>query len=357
MGLNKLVPKIRHRLFLFYKTFKTKHLALSNLHQIFEDFQRQHVLVIGDVMLDRYLYGSVTRISPEAPVPIVEWASDESRLGGAANVALNLKALGAEPYLLGVVGQDLDGEHFFDLMPQVALQNQWLLSSPGRRTTVKTRVMAGNQQLLRLDKEQTDALPKSCELKLLQKLLDVLDNHHIDTIIIQDYDKGTLTPFLIEETLKEAKKRGIPVAVDPKFRNFWRYKGVDLFKPNLKEVRDALKMPIAANEASLRSASQLMREKLGNKITFITLSEQGSYIDDETVGTLLPTQPRNVADVCGAGDTVISIAALALALGLSNTEIALLANLAGGQVVEKSGVVSVDPMQLKNELIHLHLAG
>jgi rfaE bifunctional protein kinase chain/domain len=342
---------------LFYKTFKIKHLAFSNLTQLFEGFQELQVLVVGDVMLDRYLYGNVTRISPEAPVPIVEWASEESRLGGAANVALNLKNLGAAPFLLGVVGQDLDGEHFFDLMPQAALQNQWLISCPERRTTVKTRVMAGNQQLLRLDKEQTDALPKASQLKLLQKFLEVLEQKPIHTIIIQDYDKGTLTPFLITEILAEAKKRGIPVAVDPKFRNFWAYKGVDLFKPNLKEVKDALKMAITPHEASLRHASQLIREKLGNKTTFITLSEHGSYIDDENQGLLLPTLPRNVADVCGAGDTVISIAALALALGLPNAEIALLANLAGGQVVEKSGVASVDPAQLKNELLQLQMAG
>lgn len=351
LGLNKLVPKIRHRLFCFYKLLKFKSLAHLNLNDLFESFQRLKVLVLGDLMLDRYLYGNVTRISPEAPVPIVSWLHEEDRLGGAANVALNLKALGAEVFLFGVIGQDRAGGQFLELMPQQSLDNQWIVSSPERMSTLKTRIMAGNQQLLRLDKEQTNPIPASVEIPMCHKIKEVIENVPIDAIVIQDYDKGTLTPTLIARVLKEAQERNIPVAVDPKFRNFWLYKNVDLFKPNLKEVKDALKMAISPNEQSLRHASNLIREKLDNRLNFITLSEHGAYIDDVMSGHLIPTQPRNVADVCGAGDTVISIATLALALGLEKEVIAQLANLAGGQVVEKPGVVSVDPAQLKKELL------
>ncbi len=306
-------------------------------------------------MLDRYQTGKVSRISPEAPVPVVECTNEENRLGGAANVALNVRSLGAAPYLCGLAGQDAESAVIFNLMPASGLDDRGIVLSNERITTVKTRIIAGNQHLLRLDREQTDYLTANEEEKFLKSLLDLLNSMTFHVMILQDYNKGVLTKNVIAQLLKEAKKRKIPVAVDPKFRNFWCYQGVDLFKPNLKEVRDALNIPVSSDAFSLRKASEMLRQRLDNRYTLITLSEKGAYIDDQTDGHLYPTHPRNVADVCGAGDTVISVAALSLALGLEMEDIARLSNLAGGQVVEKVGVVPVDKMQLQKEILEMSL--
>lgn len=326
-----------------------------NLKEIFQSFENLNVMIAGDIMLDRYLAGRVSRISPEAPVPVVEWGSEENRLGGAANVALNVHALGANPVLCGLVGQDAESAVVLDLAPGCGLDDVGILASPERMTTVKTRIMAGNQQLLRLDKEQTNDLTPAEEEKFLGRVVGLLESREFHVLILQDYNKGVLSKSVIAGLLAEARKRNIPVAVDPKFKNFWAYEGVELFKPNLKEVRDALRMPIPSELVSLRRASELLHQKLSNRYTLITLSEKGAYLDDKYSGQLYPTQPRTVADVSGAGDTVISIAAMALALGLEKDEIALLSNLAGSQVVEKSGVVPVDKNQLRQEILHYYL--
>ena len=326
-----------------------------NCKEILQSFGKLNVIIIGDVMLDRYLTGQVSRISPEAPVPVVEWGSEENRLGGAANVALNVRSLGATPYLCGIAGQDAESSIILSLMPASDLDDRGIVLSPERMTTVKTRVIAGNQHLLRLDKEQTNDLTENEEGFFLNSVIDLLNSKTFHVMILQDYNKGVLTKTVIGRLLEEAKRRHIPVAVDPKFRNFWFYKNVELFKPNLKEVRDALQIPVSTDFHSLKNASHLLRQRLGNRYTLITLSEKGAYLDDETGGQLYPTHPRNVADVCGAGDTVISIAALALALGREMEEIALLSNLAGGQVVEKVGVVPVDSAQLQAEILQLLL--
>lgn len=302
-------------------------------------------------MLDRYLYGKVSRISPEAPVPVLEWGHEENRLGGAANVAMNVRMLGAYPVLCGMTGQDADSSILLELMPANGLDDSGIVASPHRMTTVKTRVISGTQQLLRLDKEQTHDLSAEEEEKFLDTVVGLLDNTDFQVIILQDYNKGVLTERVIKCLISEAKKRHIPVTVDPKSKNFWNFKGVDLFKPNLKEVRDALNFFVESDEKSLRHASGLLRSRLDNHFTLITLSEKGLYLDDKEQGRTFPTHRRNVADVCGAGDTVISIASLALAAGMSKEEIALLSNLAGGQVVEKVGVVPVDKTQLEKEIL------
>lgn len=304
-------------------------------------------------MLDRYLTGTVSRISPEAPVPVVLHQSTEDRLGGAANVALNVCALGGIPVLCSVVGADVDGEVFRRLLPANDIAPEGILSVAGRTTTVKTRVLGNNQQMLRIDREDTHDLSGEETRQFLQKVLFLLEEKDIRVVILQDYNKGVLTPEVIRTVIAAARKRGIPVAVDPKKNNFFAFQGVDLFKPNLKEIRDSAPFPVFAEQASLQQAADFLRDTLQNRLTMITLSEKGLFLEaDNGFSRLFPTVPRNVADVSGAGDTVISIAALGLAAGLDLEVIAALSNLAGGQVCEFPGVVPVRRGILATELEH-----
>lgn len=314
------------------------------------DFERLTVLIIGDVMLDRYLYGSVERISPEAPVPVVQLTGRETRLGGAANVALNVKAMGATPLLCSVIGTDAAGEEFLELMRWHELPTEGILRHTDRPTTTKTRVMAGAQHLLRIDEEITNDLAPDDERQLLDAAFQLLERRVVQVIIFQDYNKGVLTRQTIERLLAEASRRQIPTAVDPKDRNFWAFKGASLFKPNLKEIRRQYPGVIQpADLASLQAAAGFIRARLGNHISLITLSDKGIFVEAGDGGCLIPTQPRVIADVSGAGDTVISVASLALALGIAPREMALLANLAGGQVCEKPGVAPLDRRLLAQE--------
>ncbi len=319
----------------------------------FDAFNQVNVLIVGDVMIDRYLRGNVTRISPEAPVPVVNLEGEDLRLGGAANVALNVRAMGATPILCSVVGDDEDGQIFRQLLPEYGMNNQSIIHSKTRRTTVKTRVMAGAQHLLRLDQEDTHDLNDAEAEQLLEVIEQVLDTQEIHVILFQDYNKGILTPKIIREIILESIRRGIPTAVDPKFNNFWAYKQITLFKPNLKEIRAQSPQPVQTNLASLQAAATYIKAQLGNQHTLITLSEKGLFLETAGKGSIIPTEPRAVADVCGAGDTVISIVALGLGLKLDLQETALLANLAGGQVCEKVGVVPVDKEQLEAEYLIL----
>ncbi len=316
---------------------------------LFEYFSQLQVLIIGDVMIDRYLTGEVTRISPEAPVPVVQFRREENRLGGAANVALNIKAMGATPFLVSVIGDDDNATTVARLLPENDLPAGGILNSPERMTTVKTRVMAQNQQLLRVDRENTHDLTGQESQALLSTINQLLDKQKIDVILFQDYNKGVLTPFVIQQVVGEALRRGIPTAVDPKFKNFWAYQHVTLFKPNLKEARAQLTDGIQITPQALQSASQKIRARLQNEFTLITLSEMGIYYEGRGNGMIIPTHPRSIVDVCGAGDTVISIVALGLGMGLDMHEIATLANLAGGQVCERVGVVPVNKKQLEKE--------
>lgn len=316
---------------------------------LFEAFNKLNVLIIGDVMIDRYLSGSVNRISPEAPVPVVQLLQSDNRLGGAANVALNIRALGATPYLCSVIGTDDNAQIFLDLLPEQGLSPKAILQSKERVTTVKTRVMAAGQQLLRVDQEITDDLSEPDAEAVINCVRNYLDQRDIHVILFQDYNKGVLSRKVIREVILEAVKRDIPTVVDPKFNNFWSYKHVTLFKPNLKEIRAQIPERVDIRTGSLRRAAKHIRDKLGNQYTLITLSEKGLYYEDNGRDAIIPTQPRSIADVCGAGDTVVSISALGLALSLDMKEIALLANLAGGQVCERIGVTPVDKTQLRQE--------
>ncbi len=311
--------------------------------QTFFDFNRLRVLIVGDVMLDRYLFGHSNRVSPEAPVPLVDVEKKEDRLGGAANVALNIKALGATPILCSVLGKDEEAEIFYRLMKEADINASGLVQSAERKTTTKTRVLVKNQQLLRFDAEDRHSLSTVEEKLFLEKITKILQQQKIDVLVFQDYNKGVLSLPIIRELLMLAIRLDIPTAVDPKKKNFFEYRCATLFKPNLKEVRDSLAWnDLKVSKKMLGEASQKITQKLSNKYTMITLSEKGIYVNTPNGDAIYPTQPRRIADVCGAGDTVISIAALGIALGLEMEDIATLSNFAGGQVCEKAGVVPVN---------------
>ncbi len=326
---------------------------MSEISKTFDRLANCKILIVGDVMLDRYLRGKVDRVSPEAPVPVVNLQSAENRLGGAANVALNIQAMGAQAILCSVIGKDVDGQLFADLLPQSNIASHYLFNSDSRPTTVKTRVIAANQHLLRVDRESTMDLNSTEEEGLLNNILSAMDHHKIDLLLLQDYNKGVLSLALLQKVQTEAQKRNIPIAVDPKFSNFFEYKNATLFKPNLKEIQEALGQTIAPQKEALDQAVALLKNKLPHQYTLITLSEKGIYWNDGNSSEVMPTQARNISDVCGAGDTVISVAALGLAAGLSIREISRLSNLAGGQVCESVGVVPVNRLQLEKEYAQL----
>jgi len=318
---------------------------------ILQHLENHEILIVGDVMIDRYLTGSVNRISPEAPVPVVLHQTTEDRLGGAANVALNIRALGSIPVLCSIVGRDDAGNHLKNsILSDNNISSEGIVFSDTRRTTVKTRILGNNQQMLRIDSEDTNNLNAAEQESLLAKIRELLATRPIRAIILQDYNKGILVPELIETVISEARKAGILTAVDPKKANFFAYRGADLFKPNLKEIRDSAPFLVQPTLVSLQQASLFLRERLENRLTMITLSEKGLFLDDRTEAHLYPTVARNVADVSGAGDTVISIATLALVAGLPLETIATLSNLAGGQVCEFPGVVPVNREILAAEL-------
>ena len=305
---------------------------------------------MGDVMIDRYLTGHVSRISPEAPVPVVLQQGKEDRLGGAANVALNIRALGSTPLLCSVIGEDADGARLKALFPASDLQGIGLVASPMRQTTVKTRILGNNQQMLRIDTEDTHDLQAQEASMLLERVVQLVDSHAVEAIIFQDYNKGVLTEYVIREILDVCRQKGILSTVDPKKRNFFAFEGVDLFKPNLKEIRDSAPFPVQADLEALDRANAFLQEKLKNRMSMITLSEKGLYLNVENKGQVYPTVQRKVADVSGAGDTVISIATLALVAGINPPLLAMLSNLAGGQVCEFPGVVPVERALLEREL-------
>lgn len=317
--------------------------------EIFKAFEQLKVLVIGDVMIDRYLVGKVERISPEAPVPVVNLERQDNRLGGAANVALNLKALGAKPFLCSVVGQDETAETFQQLMQEEGLSSEGILKDKTRITTLKTRVLAKSQQLLRFDSEVKTPINDLITGEFIRLIQSIIDRQQIDVVLFQDYNKGVLTPEVITSIIDFCNSKNIPTTADPKHENFFAYKNITLFKPNLKEVSDALGMELnPSNSNSLEKAVNMIHTRLGNPYTLITLSEKGVYLHDKK-GVIIPTKPRHIADVCGAGDTVISVVSLGLALGLGLEQTCQLANLAGGIVCESVGVTPVDKNKLMAE--------
>lgn len=325
-----------------------------DVNALFNQFAQQRILVVGDVMIDAYLRGSVTRISPEAPVPIVNLEKTEDRLGGAANVALNLASLGAEPILCAIVGDDRGGRTFSDILDYRGLSREGIVKSADRMTTIKTRVIGNNQHLLRIDEEVLTDISEQEEQDFIHRIKQLVDTK-VDAIILEDYNKGLLTPNVIDSIVKMANARNIPVTVDPKKDNFFEYKNVTLFKPNLKELKEGVgvKTMDVTKRAEFEAAVQKLESKLDNKITLVTLSEHGVFIKNDQEKKYIPAHLRNIADVSGAGDTVIAVATLCLVAGLEIEYIADIANLSGGLVCEVSGVVPIDAELLKEEIAKL----
>ena len=325
-----------------------------NYKDLFDKFNGLRILVVGDVMLDAYVMGKVNRISPEAPVPIVSLENEDARIGGAGNVALNLLALGAKPVICGVIGEDSSGDKLLNLFEKNGILTDGLVKSMARKTTVKTRVISNKQQLLRIDSESTFPLLESEEIKLNNTIQNII-NQGVDGIIFEDYNKGVLTDSVIQNTIKIAKEKDIPTAVDPKKENFLSYKGVSLFKPNLKELKEGLNLnfDFNSNKDLFEKGIEVLEEKLQNEISFVTLSENGVFIKNQTEKYYVPAHMRSISDVSGAGDTVIAVATLCLISGASTKQIAQISNLAGGLVCEKSGVVSISKNDLLKEVSEL----
>lgn len=323
----------------------------EELSKLFEDIARLHVVVIGDVMLDNYWWGEVERISPEAPVPVVSLQRRESRLGGAANVALNCIALGAKTTLASIVGDDGDGHTLLKLAAEAGVDTSLIHQSSARPTTTKARVMGHRQQMLRIDSEVTHDLTTEEEHPFIDAVLRFLQREKPQVVIFEDYNKGVLKENVIQRVMQHCRALGIVTAVDPKRRNFLSYHGVSIFKPNLKEVREGLGITLEnPNKHALDAVHAQLREKLHHHVTFITLSEGGVYFHDGAHSRIIPSHLRSIADVSGAGDTVIATAALVYAASGGDADaMARLSNLAGGLVCEEVGVVPIDKRQLVEE--------
>ncbi len=323
----------------------------QNIRELFFSFRNKNILVIGDVMIDSYLWGTVERISPEAPVPVLNSTKRENRLGGAANVALNLRELGANPILCSVIGKDEKNSAFLQLLQDAGMPPEGIIEDSSRITTTKIRIISGNHHLLRVDHETSEPLEREICNTFIRNTESVLRNSNIGAVIFQDYDKGVISREVIDAVADVANNLNIPTLVDPKKRNFNHYKNVTLFKPNFKELKEGLNLRISKDDLEgIHSATKMLHAGAGIKYILVTLSELGVFMSENGCYHALPAEKRDIADVSGAGDTVISVASLCLAAGLKARDIAVISNIAGGLVCEKVGVVPVDSEQLQEEL-------
>lgn len=321
-----------------------------NFDQLFSSFSSIKVGVIGDVMLDTYWWGHVERISPEAPVPVVTLDKKEHRIGGAGNVALNLVALGAKAAVMSVIGKDDDGLVLADLFTKNNINATHLLNSPHRITTNKSRIISRNQQMMRLDAEITSDLTTADEDALLQQVIQYIKTEKPSIIIFEDYNKGVLTERIIKEVIELCQKNNVLTAVDPKRKNFFAYKGVNIFKPNLKEVKDGLNLLVNdINADTLTAIHKQLKDLLAHEISFVTLSEKGVFYQQETSARIISSHFRNIADVSGAGDTVIAVASLLYAATGNINLMAEVANIAGGLVCEEVGTAAINKERLLQE--------
>lgn len=312
----------------------------SRFAELKKNFKNKNIAIVGDVMMDSYYWGGVRRISPEAPVPVVEIDNEFNRFGGAANVAYNILTLGGNPVPFGVIGDDNSGEIFKTLMTNASINAECLFADTKRPTTVKTRIIANNQQLVRIDKESLAPITKEIQEKLLKALLERIDI--LDGIILQDYNKGVLVPGFIEKIINIARKKNVLITVDPKFHNFFNYKNVTVFKPNRKEAEDVLGMKIKLSE-DISLAGKKLLTKLKSEYVLLTLGEGGiAVFEKDGTEKRMPTKARKVSDVSGAGDTVIATLTMALAAGANIYEASFLANYAAGIVVEEVGIAPIE---------------
>lgn len=322
-----------------------------NVEKLAQDISQLKVLVIGDVMLDRYCYGSVSRISPEAPVPVVLVESKEDRLGGASNVALNCKAMGAQVSIAGLIGDDEAGRSAIALLESSGINAQLLLKDPNRPTTIKTRVISRSQQLFRMDEEAVQEIDTLHEHRLIDVLLRYIQIEKPQVVIFEDYDKGTLNQNIIEKVIQHSRLMGCIIAIDPKFRNFHFYKNATIFKPNLKEVSEAFQLKYHKNPLEvIEQYSEKIQQELNPEVILITLSELGVYVHHQDQFKIIPAKSRKIADVSGAGDTVVAVAALVYAITKDPYTTAQLANIAGGMVCEYVGVVPINMEDWKMEI-------
>jgi D-glycero-beta-D-manno-heptose-7-phosphate kinase len=319
-------------------------LSTKRVKQLKNNFKGLKIAVIGDMMLDGYFWGDVKRISPEAPVPVIEIENEFFRFGGAANVTLNILKLGGIPYSIGLVGNDNDGKIFNFLMKESDINSNGILIDKSRPTTAKTRVIAGNQHVVRIDKESKKNISPETEDKLFRYLSSQIKN--LDGIILQDYNKGVLTPGLIKRIINLANEKKILITVDPKFNNFFEYKNVTVFKPNRKEAEDIIAMKIKS-DTDITKAGNFLLERLKPRNVLLTLGAEGiAVFEQNKPEKRMPTKARKVADVSGAGDTVIATLTMALAAGASILEASYLSNYAAGIVCEEVGIVPIEAEKL-----------
>lgn len=323
---------------------------MEDFKKLFNSFSSLQVAVIGDVMLDTYMWGKVDRISPEAPVPVVSVSKKEYRIGGAGNVALNCRSLGAQVAMFSVMGDDEEGVLLQQLLEKNEIDTRGLVKSRDRLTTNKIRIISRNQQMMRLDTEIITDLQQKDEDRLLDKIKAYISASAPAVIIFEDYNKGVLTERLISEVIALCKQAGIITAVDPKRKNFFAYRQVDIFKPNLKEIREALNL--ITEETALPQLENMhteLKKLLQHDISFITLSEKGVFYQQAAKAAIIPSHIRNVADVSGAGDTVIAVASLVYAATKNAQLMAEAANIAGGIVCEEVGTVAISKEKLLHE--------
>ncbi len=323
---------------------------MEDFKKLFDSFSSLKVGVIGDVMLDTYNWGRVDRVSPEAPVPVVSLYKKEYRIGGAGNVALNCKSLGAAVSVLSVMGTDADGLQLEDLFESNDIDASYIVKSSERITTSKTRIISRNQQMMRIDSEVTNDLTAKEETALQDTIKKFIADTDPDVIIFEDYNKGVLTEKIISETIKLCKEAGVITAVDPKRKNFFAYKQADIFKPNLKEVKEGLNLITDdINFAQLKHIHAELHNSLQHTVSFITLSEKGVFYEDKNRAQLIASHIRNIADVSGAGDTVIAVASMVYAKTKNAQLMAEVANIAGGLVCEEVGTVAISKEKLLHE--------
>jgi len=321
-----------------------------DLNELFADISKMKVAVIGDVMLDTYWWGNVDRISPEAPVPVVAVSKREKRIGGAGNVALNVRSLGASVALLTIVGDDEEGAQLIKLMREKNIDTRFILESKKRITTNKIRIISRNQQMLRLDAEHTEDIDESDETKLQGQVEKYILSEKPDVVIFEDYNKGILTKNIITHSIGLCNKNDIPTTVDPKRKNFFEYKKATLFKPNLHEVFTSLNLlPEEISGNMLSDIHLKLKEKLHHSISMITLSEKGIFYQENSIKNIISSHRRNIADVSGAGDTVIAVASLVYASSKNIHLAAEVANIAGGIVCEEVGTAAINKEKLLKE--------